>query len=152
MKNLLSNADQVGIVVADLDAFLDAIEALLGLEGFEVIEYPPEDIEPETTYHGQPAEFTARIAFRNFEKFQLEVIEPGEGSSVFKDFLEDHGPGLHHIRFTEPAFDQISEELQTRDIQQIASGKGAHGTSKWAYFDTAAFLQGLFIEIRKPKF
>jgi catechol 2,3-dioxygenase-like lactoylglutathione lyase family enzyme len=152
MENLLSNADQVGIIVADLDAFLTTMEALLGLDGFEVIEYPPEDIEPETVYYGQPAEFTARIAFRDFGKFQLEVIEPGGGNSVFKDFLETQGPGLHHIRFTEPSFDQICEELENRGIEQIASGKGAHGTSKWAYFDTSAVLQGLFIEIRKPKF
>jgi len=152
MENLFSNPDQVGIIVADLDAFLDAIQTLLGLDGFEVIEYPPEDIEPETTYYGQPAGFTARIAFRDFGKFQLEVVEPGEGPSVFRDFLRDHGPGLHHIRFTEPAFDQICEEFEGQGIRQIASGKGAHGTSKWAYFDTAALLQGLFVEIRKPKF
>ena len=152
MKNLLSNADQVGIIVADLDAFLHAMQTLLGIDGFEIIEYPPEDIDPETLYYGQPAEFTVRMAFRDFGKFQLEVVEPGEGQSVFRDFLEDNGPGLHHIRFTESAFDEICEELKRRGIRQISSGKGAHGTSKWAYFDTSAVLQGLFIEIRKPKF
>jgi len=152
MENLLSNADQVGIIVADLDAFLTTMESLLGLDGFEIIEYPPEDIEPETIYYGQPSDFTVRMAFRDFGKFQLEVVEPGKGQSVFRDFLEEKGPGLHHIRFTEPAFDRICEELERQGIEQIASGKGAHGTSKWAYFDTSEVLQGLYIEIRKPSF
>ena len=151
MDKLLKNADQVGIIVADLDAFLQSMQSL-GLDGFEIVEYPPEDIEPETIYYGRPEAFTVRMAFRDFGNFQLEVVEPGEGPSVFRDFLEEKGPGLHHIRFTEPAFDQICKELERQGIQQIASGKGAHGTSKWAYFDTSEVLQGLFIEIRKPKF
>jgi len=152
MKNLLSNADQVGIIVADLEAFLKSIEDLLGLDGFEVIEYPPEDLEPETTYYGQPTEFKAKIAFRDFGKFQLEVVEPLQGQSVFQDFLDNHGPGLHHIRFTEEHLDDITERLNEKGIQEIASGKGAHGSSKWAYFDTAEALQGLYVEVRKPKF
>lgn len=152
MEKLLSNADQVGIIVADLDAFLKTIHSLFGLDGFEIIEYPPEDIEAKTIYYGQPVEFSARIAFRDFSNFQLEVVEPLEGQSIFKDFLENNGPGLHHIRFTEIDFDGICDQLEHQGIRQIASGKGAHGSSKWAYFDTSEVLQGLFIEIRKPKF
>ncbi|MBN2045982.1 MAG: VOC family protein [Anaerolineales bacterium] len=152
MNNLLSQADQVGIIVSDLDAFLESMKELLGLDGFEIIEYPPEDIDPETSYYGQPNEFKVKMAFRDFGNFQLEVVEPLEGQSVFHDFLENHGPGLHHIRFTEEDLDTITEKLKEQGIQQIASGKGAHGSSKWAYFDTAEALQGLYIEIRKPKF
>jgi catechol 2,3-dioxygenase-like lactoylglutathione lyase family enzyme len=152
MDDLLSNADQVGLVVSDLNAFLTMIKDLLGLDGFEVIEYPPEDIEPETLYYGEPVEFKVKMAFRDFGKFQLEVVEPLEGQSVFSDFLEKNGPGLHHIRFTEPDFDRVSAELEAKGIHQIASGKGAHGSSKWAYFDTSEALQGLYIEIRKPRF
>ncbi len=152
MDGLVKNADQIGLIVADLDAFIKAMKELLGLDGFEVIEYPPEGLEVETIYHGHPAGFKARIAFRDFGKFQLEVVEPLEGPSVFKDFLDQNGPGLHHIRFTESDFDQICEQFESRGVQQIASGKGAHGESKWAYFDTSKVLQGLFIEVRKQKF
>jgi methylmalonyl-CoA/ethylmalonyl-CoA epimerase len=152
METLLKNADQVGVIVSDLDAFLTVMKDLLGLDGFEVIEYPPPDLEPETTYLGEPSRFTARIAFRDFGRFQLEVVQPLEGRSIFRDHLEKNGPGLHHIRFTEERFDEICEQMSRRGIQEIASGKGAHGSSKWAYFDTAEVLQGLIVELRRPQF
>lgn len=149
MNKLLKNADQIGIIVADLDAFIKAMDEFLGLRGFEIIDYPPPEIDAETTYYEQPSDFKVRMAFRNFDKFQLEVIQPVDGQSVFKDFLEKNGPGLHHIRFTAQEFDRICEDLISVGIQRIASGRGAHGSSKWAYFDTSVKLQGLFIEIRK---
>jgi hypothetical protein len=152
MDKLLSDADQVGIVVKDLDAFLIAMKELFGLDDFEVMDYPPEDIEPATMYYGEPTKFKVKMAFRDFGGFQLEVVEPVEGKSVFQDFLDENGPGIHHIRFTDENLDQITENLKKKGIEQIGSGKGAHGSSKWAYFDTAKALQGLFIEIRKPKF
>jgi hypothetical protein len=149
MDVLIKNADQVGIVVADLDRFLQNMKDLLGIDDFEVVEYPPDDIKPETTYYDKPTEFKLRMAFRDFEKFQLEVIQPLEGKSVFKDYLEKNGPGLHHIRFTQKNFDEADKSLREKGIPCIASGRGAHGSSQWAYYDTSALLEGLFIEIRK---
>lgn len=152
MEKLLKEADQVGIVVRDLDAFLRAMEDIFGFDDFERIDYPPEEIEPETLLHGEPVEFKLKMAFRNFGGFQVEVVEPVEGPSVFQEFLDDNGPGIHHIRFTDEKLEEISEHLSGFGIKELASGKGAHGTSKWTYFDTAEALQGLYIEIRKPKF
>ena len=62
----MKNADQVGIIVADLEAFLQTMEELLGLKGFEVIEYPPADIEAETIYYGELTDFKVKMAFRDF--------------------------------------------------------------------------------------
>lgn len=149
MELTIKNADQIGIVVEDLDKFLKNMDVLLGLDDFEIIEYPPDGIDPETTYHDKPAEFTARIAFRDFENFQMEVIQPVDGQSIFQDHLESKGPGLHHIRFTQPNFDEARQSLISKGISCIASGRGAHGSSLWAYFDTSARLEGLLVELRK---
>jgi Glyoxalase/Bleomycin resistance protein/Dioxygenase superfamily len=146
----LKNPDQVGIVVEDLDAFLKVLKDLVGLDGFEVIDYPIEGIEANTTYHGKPSDLKMKAAFKKFESFQLEVVQPGEGESIYKDFLEERGPGIHHIRFSDVQSDEISEELSRRGIQEIASGRGLHGDSKWTYFDTAKVLQGLILEVRRP--
>ena len=149
MELKIKNADQIGIVVEDLDKFLKGMEDLLGLDDFEVIEYPPEGVNPGTTYHDEPADFSLRIAFRNFDKFQMEVIQPVEGQSIFKDHLAAKGPGLHHIRFTQPNFEEARDSLLSKGIRCISSGLGAHGTSLWAYFDTSAQLEGLLVELRK---
>jgi hypothetical protein len=149
MELAIKNADQIGIVVEDLDKFLKNMDELLGLDDFEVIDYPPEGMDPQTTYHDQPAEFTARIAFRDFDKFQMEVIQPVEGQSIFQDHLDQRGPGLHHIRFTQPNFDEARQKLVSKGISCISSGRGAHGSSLWAYFDTSDWLEGLLVELRK---
>ena len=36
---------------------------------------------------------------------QIELIQPLEGRSIYSDFLQAHGPGLHHIRFSVEPFD-----------------------------------------------
>lgn len=150
MNKLLKNPDQVGIVVEDLDAFLNALEELVGVGDFEVIDYPPDGVEVNTTYYGKPSALKMKAAFKNFDSFQLEVVQPGEGESIYKDFLKEKGPGIHHIRFTDVRLDQISEALSQQGIQAIASGRGLHGDSKWTYFDTSEVLQGLILEVRRP--
>ncbi len=150
MEFPLSNADQIGIVVHDLDAFLQMLNDLLGIDGFEVLEYPPDAEEAGITYYGEPANFKLKLAFRKVGKFEVEVIQPLWGESTFKDFLEENGPGIHHVRFTESRFDEIAQTLQDRGIQMMASGRGVHGPTRWAYFDTSDLLQGLIVELKKP--
>lgn len=150
MEYPLKNLDQVGIVVHDLDRFLIAIKEIIGLDGFEIVDYPPDGVDVGATYHGLPAELNMKVAFRNFDAFQLEVVQPGEGQSIYKDFLEERGPGLHHIRITDERLELIEEAFSRKGIQKISSGRGVHGDSQWAYFDTSRELQGLILEIRKP--
>ena len=150
MNIQLSNADQVGIVVRDLDAFLQSLEDLLGIRGFEVIEYPDDSREAQITYRANPAAYRPKLAFMKVGNLEVELSQPLEGESAFQEFLDERGPGLHHIRFTEREFDQISAALMDRGIQRMATGNGVHGPTKWAYFDTAELLQGLLIEIKKP--
>lgn len=150
MRLPLSKADQIGIIVRDLDEFLTQLDQLLGLRGFEIVEYPPEGQDVAITYYGEPAQYRLRMAFAHIGQFEVEVIQPLEGHSIFHDFLAEHGPGIHHLRFTEEGFDEISQELQDAGVVLMASGRGVHGPSTWAYFDTAALLQGVIIEVKKP--
>ena len=149
---MFKNADQVGIVLDDLDKFLEMMEEFLGISGFEVVEYPSKGTDAEILYHGQASGFKAKIAFKDLGNFQVEVIQPIEGPSIYQDFLDERGSGLHHIRFTSESFYEICDYLESQGIKQIASGRGVHGSSRWAYYDTSKVLQGLIIEIRKPKF
>ena len=144
----ISNADQVGIVVKDLDGTMEQFKLLLGIDDFEVVDWPKPGVDPELTYYGKPAEYKMRVAFTRLGNVQVELIEPGEGINVYGDFLKTHGPGLHHIRFSEKDFDQKYEQLQKAGIQMIASGKGMRSGATWAVFDTTKYL-GIFIELRR---
>lgn len=146
----IAGADQVGIVVKDLDATIQQFKLLMGVEDFEVVDWPKPGIDPELTHHGKPANYKMRVAFTRLGNIQVELIEPGEGENIYGDFLESHGPGLHHIRFSEKDFDRKFEQLQKAGIEMIASGRGMRSGATWAVFDTTKQL-GIFIELRRAE-
>ena len=109
---LFRNPVQVGMVVSDLDQTLEKFQSLLGIGPFRMAEYPPAGEEGcLREYQGKPADFTARFCFFHFGNIELEVIQPLTGNSIWSDFLREHGPGLHHLKFSmdrlEPARRQL---------------------------------------------
>jgi len=143
-----ANLDQVGIVVHDLHAVTQELTRLFGIGPFRILEWPIDGVDPQSTYHGQPANFRLLLAFAKVGKIQIEIVQPLEGQNIYSDFLRDHGPGLHHIRLTIPEFEQGVAALIGAGIENIASGTGVHVGSKWAYFDTTNQLEGVVVELR----
>lgn len=143
-----ADLDQIGIVVHDLLAVTQELTRLFGIGPFRIFEWPLEGVDPQATYHGQPADFRLLLAFATVGKIQIEIVQPLEGQNIYSDFLRDHGPGLHHIRLTVPQFEKGVAALLTAGIENIASGTGVHLGSKWAYFDTATQLEGVVVELR----
>lgn len=143
-----ADLDQIGIVVNDLHAVTQELSRLFGIGPFRIFEWPLEGVDPQATYHGQPASFRLRLAFVTVGKIQIEIVQPLEGQNIYSDFLRDHGPGLHHFRLTVPGFEQGVAALIGAGIENIASGTGVHVGSKWAYFDTTHQLEGVVVELR----
>jgi methylmalonyl-CoA/ethylmalonyl-CoA epimerase len=143
-----ADLDQIGIVVHDLYAVTEELTRLFGIGPFRIFEYPLEGVDPQSTYHGQPADFRLLLAFVTVGKIQIEIIQPLEGQNIYSDFLREHGPGLHHFRLTTSDFEQGVAAMIRAGIENIASGTGVHIGSKWAYFDTTNQLGGVVVELR----
>lgn len=151
-KNTISlppSIDQIGIVVRDLRAMVAALEEILGISNFKIMEWPIEGVDPKATYHGEPGDFKLLLAFATVGKTQIEIIQPLQGQNIYSDFLEDNGPGLHHFRLTVPDFEERIVTLESKGIKNIASGTGVHVGSEWTYFDTSKLLGGVIVELRK---
>ncbi len=87
---------QIAWVTNDLDATEKALTTMLGAKKW--IRVPDVHFGPDTcTYRGRPADFVAHIAFSYAGDTQLELIAPVKGESVYTEFLDRAGPGLHHI-------------------------------------------------------
>jgi catechol 2,3-dioxygenase-like lactoylglutathione lyase family enzyme len=87
---------QIAWVTKDLDATENALTTLLGAKKW--IRVPDVHFGPDTCiYRGRPADFVAHIAFSYAGDTQLELIAPVRGESVYTEFLDRAGPGLHHI-------------------------------------------------------
>jgi catechol 2,3-dioxygenase-like lactoylglutathione lyase family enzyme len=101
---------QIAFVTRDLDATEKALTTLLGAKKW--VRIPNVHFAPEVcTLRGRPADFTASISFSYAGDTQLELIAPGTGDSVYTEFLDAAGPGLHHICVAAPTTEEFDAAL-----------------------------------------
>ena len=67
-----------------------------------------------------------------------------EGETIYKEFLDKKGEGLHHIKYTAENPEETIEKFKKAGINVIQSGKV--GTGSYHYFDTENKL-GFILEM-----
>ena len=140
---------QVGVVVRDLDRVTAELTRIFGIGPFRTITYPPADRpDIERWYYGEPGDFTYRQAFVDLGSIELELIQPVSGHSIWSDFLDQHGEGIHHIRFNTFDLDGIVSHLAGFGIQAAMQGSGLRPGTMWANFDSESAV-GFTIEVMK---
>jgi catechol 2,3-dioxygenase-like lactoylglutathione lyase family enzyme len=65
---------------------------------------------------------------------QIELIEPIRGESLYTEFLDAKGPGLHHLAFDVPDFPATVAALRESGLELVMQGRVGPG-SEFAYFD-----------------
>lgn len=53
----------------------------------------------ERTYAGREADFGIKVCFADVGDMALEIMEPLWGPSIFQEFLNTRGEGIHHLAF-----------------------------------------------------
>ena len=134
---------QVGVIVADIEAKSKAWADVLGLPVPEIIITDAYEIS-QTEYQGQPSMAKAKLAFFNLGQVDLELIEPIDGPSTWKDQLEQQGDSLHHIAFVIDGMQEKIAYLNTKGIQLIQRGEYTGG--RYAYVDGTGLL-GMVLEL-----
>jgi hypothetical protein len=87
---------QIAWVTRNLDATETALTALLGAKTW--VRMSDVHFAPDAcSYRGAPADFTAHVSFSYAGDIQLELIQPVSGVSMYSEFLDRSGPGLHHV-------------------------------------------------------
>jgi hypothetical protein len=127
--------DQVGFLVEDLEASMNRWSSLYRDEEWRVYTYSREDV-PNIRYHGQQGNFSMRLALVGSEP-QLELIQPLQGPSIYHDWIEAHGYGLHHFGFFVPSVANAIAEMESggHPCIQSGSGYGLDGDGGFAYYD-----------------
>ena len=124
---------QIAWVTRDLDATEKALTTLLGAKKW--IRIAGVHFGPDTcTYRGRPADFVADISFSYAGDTQLELIAPVAGDSIYTDFLDRVGPGLHHICIEA---DDLERALTERNAEVVQRGVMAGGIG-FAYVSAEA--------------
>jgi methylmalonyl-CoA/ethylmalonyl-CoA epimerase len=127
---------QVGIVVRDLDRGVQAYRDLIGLSSWAVYTYGPGFVR-DLTYLGRPRDYAMRIALSGSGPM-VELVEPLEGPSIYHDWLEEHGEGLHHVGVEVSSIERAMEAAAAAGFGVLQSGRGygVDGDGGFAYLDT----------------
>jgi catechol 2,3-dioxygenase-like lactoylglutathione lyase family enzyme len=141
---------QIGIVVRDLDAAVEQASAHFASGPWRIFTYSGETMT-ESTYKGQPGTFSVRIAL-NAQTPMIEFLQPLEGPSVYHDWLESHGEGLHHLAFWVDSLDAAISEMDHAGFGLLQSGRGygTNGDGGFAYFDTERAFGVIYEAIEAP--
>lgn len=151
MNTKLTGLMQIGIIVKSVDEAVKHYEAMgVGPWDISVMDTsrPPFN---DLTFNGEKAGAGPILKVAMFNGFgtELELIEP-IADSVYKDWLTEHGPGLHHL-----AFDMEGDYAQRLEGYEKETGKkpwvrgqGIGGLMDYSYLDLRDET-GLIVECYK---
>ncbi|MGQ9514722.1 MAG: VOC family protein [Thermoproteota archaeon] len=134
---------QIGIVVRDIEDASKNWARLLGMDIPNCIETETSDVT-NMRYRGKPSSGRAKLAFFDLENITIELIEPIGGPSTWRDFLEKHGVGVHHIAFNVEDMNSSLEALSKIGIDVEQKGDFTGGS--YAYTCSSNGL-GVILEL-----
>jgi catechol 2,3-dioxygenase-like lactoylglutathione lyase family enzyme len=78
---------------------------------------------------------------------QLQLCQPGPGSTPQRQFLEERGEGVFHVGFEVSDADAADADAADRGVRPLMRGRRTNG-SGFTYYDTAE-QAGVILEIRQ---
>ena len=104
---------QVGFIVKDIQATKKKWAEFLGVE------------EPEANSY---------LAFFDVGPgLQLELIQPNEASSTWRNYLNEHGEGIHHVAFNIQGMKMPEAVKRCEDFGMTLEQKGEYGDASGRY-------------------
>ena len=140
----LPDADQLCIVVRNLRDTAAYYESVLGIGPFV---FPHIEYE-SVTYRGAPSNGYWEMAFAKLGSFELELACPVRPPSIYQDFLQEHGEGLHHVGFDVKDLEAVLREAERLEIPVLMRGRTKVGG--FAHLDTTRVGGTIFEIIQKP--
>lgn len=150
-KNLIGGKfDQICFVVPDLDAAMAMWSKTNGVEVWNVAR----DLAKEQTqkeYRGQPGNFQFSCAYGFAGDTLIELACHDGGDSLYKDWIDSHGYGPHHIGFRQSSAEEYAQAEQhylDLGLEKAMAGffEGPFGNCRWSYWDTRELI-GFYTEL-----
>jgi hypothetical protein len=90
----------------------------------------------QAEYDGKSTTARAKLAFFHMGQLDVELIEPIDGPSTWKDQLDQHGDSLHHIAFVIKGMQEKIAYLDSKGVPLLQRGEYTGG--RYAYLDGVA--------------
>ena len=139
-KGILGNriVTQIGIIVSDIEKSSQELADFLGVEKPKHIITDTVD-KANTQYRGEATKARAKLAFFNVGGLDIELIEPDKEPSTWREFLDTHGEGVHHIAFNINGMKEKVINLEKSGMKLVQSGEYTGG--RYSYIDSVKQLK-----------
>ncbi len=147
LKNhAFSKPHHICIVVKDIEKTKSYYESI-GIGPWT--EYPP--LVEYTTLNviDEKGFFATRFVYTKIGDLQLQLVQPGEGKTIYKEFLEKKGEGVFHIGFEVADIGMVDKQLTEDGLKILSSGRRDDG-SGFSYYDTREDA-GVTLLVRQTK-
>lgn len=114
---------QIGIVVRDVEKAAKKYAELFGIEMPNI-----RPAFPNIVYRGTKPTVTGKICSFPMGNMTLELVEPGEGDSSWKEYLDEHGEGVHHIGLMVNDLEKAYEVFAENGIERRQYGGSTWGS------------------------
>jgi methylmalonyl-CoA/ethylmalonyl-CoA epimerase len=124
--------NQIGIVVKDAESVARNYWDILGIGPWAIIEWEA-PVVYDRRYHGKPVMAREKLAFAQAGGVQIELVQFVEGPSIYRDWLEERGEGLHHLNFLVDDIDETADLLTKQGFPSLQSGRCGLEEQKGGY-------------------
>jgi len=145
-NNPFSKPHHLCIVVRDIDKTKSYFESI-GIGPW--IDYPPLVEYTKLNVMDEKGFFDTRFVYTHIGSLQLQLAQPGEGKTIYKEFLEKNGEGVFHIGFEVDDIESVDKQLTEDGLNILASGRRDDG-SGFSYLDTRE-QAGVTLLVRQTK-
>ena len=145
-SNAFGKPHHICIVVKDIEKNKNYYEAI-GIGPW--MEYPPLVEYTKLNVMDEKGFFDSRFAYTQIGDLQLQLVQPGEGETIYKEFLETKGEGVFHLGFEVADIDAVEKQLTDSHLEVLASGRRDDG-SGFSYLDTRQHA-GVTLLVRQTK-
>ena len=132
---------QIGVVVDDIRSALKTYHDLLGWGPWNVYELTAPR-HHHTVLRGEPVEYSMVIAETHAGPVDFELIQPLEGPSIYKEWLEEHGEGVHHVACMKKGSDaqQLLADFERQGVKRLMGGR-IEDSIEYFYLDSQPQLK-----------
>jgi methylmalonyl-CoA/ethylmalonyl-CoA epimerase len=124
---------QVAFVTDDIEKTKRWFADMFSMKVPETIMTAPRS-ESQTEVKGAPSDARCKLAFFEFGNVTVELIEPDEKPSCWRDILERKGPGFHHFAFKIKGMRDKIAAFEKEGYPLVQRGEFTGG--RYAYLDT----------------
>jgi hypothetical protein len=142
---MLREIVHVCVVVKDVEKTAKEYADKFGVGPWRIREV--ETPATRASVRGEAVGYRLKFGHARMGPISLELVETLEGRTIYQEFLEEHGEGLHHIGVPTPLpFDAELEKWGRLGIEPLQVNRMESPEEGWAYMDTQGLI-GCILEI-----